>query len=66
MLGPITIYKEPDGKYTAGRRCTRIQDELYAFTRGATSHNVTFPGRMIREDSADAVRDHLAKGVVWA
>lgn len=66
MLGPITIYEETDGTFTAGRGCTRICDTLYAFTRGGTSHGVTFPGRMIRESNADAVRDELAKGVVWA
>lgn len=66
MLGHITIYEETDGTFTAGRYCTRMQDTLYAFTPGGTSCGVTFPGRMLRETSENAVRDQLAKGVVWA
>jgi hypothetical protein len=65
-MGPIQIWEEADGTFTAARRCTRIQDALQAFTRGATASGVTFPGKLIRTATESDMRDALAKEVVWA
>lgn len=63
MRGKIQIIKDTDGKFEACRRCTRIQDALYAFESIGG-----FPGKMIRTDTAQEMRDRLASGrpIVWA